>query len=436
MQAAASRHPRKATQVAPVLVRFSAILVCLALFGCRPEAERRTTESLSYGPLPDPTTLRTLEERTAEAERLMMAGQAAMEAGNPTQASRYLRAGLAVQENHEFLWLQLCILSQDIGRPGDAEAACSKAIEYAQDPAGPNYDSLVNRGVARLRLGDLDGAEQDFDRARAQRPEDAEAWYDASWVHAARGDLDRVIEHVRAAGARDPYYRRRSVVGDDHPFDRFKDEERWTRFLATLDQGAPGEEKITTLLETRGLSGVPGSEEAMIAGEGEIDAGRVDAALEHLRRGLAIDDRNSALWLQYCIASAEGGDHAEAERACGRAIDTAADPTQPNFDALLGRALARLRLGRPDTAAPDFQQLQAQHPDNAEAWYHGALLRAAQGDVEAVVIELRRAGSLDPVYASPDLIAHDPAFRRFEGDRRWERFVSELSPPSGAILAP
>lgn len=237
--------------------RLTFVLMVLVALGCRPEAERRQADPLSYGALPDATTLKTLEERTAEAERLMMAGQSAMEAGNATQASRYLRAGLELNEKSEFLWLQFCILNYDIGEALAAEEACTKAIEYAEDPKNPNYDMVLNRGLARVLLGKLDEAEADFQWNKRMQPKNAEAYYDESWVWAARGNLQKVLENVKTAGEYDPYYRNIEVVGDDRPYDKFRGDETWEAFLKTLDPGPPPEEKMSTLLQQEGISGVP-----------------------------------------------------------------------------------------------------------------------------------------------------------------------------------
>jgi ribosomal protein S16 len=90
------------------------------------------------------------------------------------------------------------------------------------------------------------------------QPDNAEAYYDESWVWAARGDLDRVLKDVKRAGELDPYYRNIEVVGNDRPYDKFKGQARWDEFLATLDNGPPPSEKMSTLLQQEGVSGVPG----------------------------------------------------------------------------------------------------------------------------------------------------------------------------------
>jgi tetratricopeptide (TPR) repeat protein len=235
----------------------AAAAVFVAIVGCRPAGERRHTESLSYGPLPVVSDLITRDQRTEEAERMMLAGSNAREEGHATQASRYLRAGLALDPNGEFLWLQLCILQYDINDPAEAEESCTKAINAAEDPRSPNYDSVLNRGLARVRLGKLDAAEADFRWNKRMQPDNAEAYYDESWVWAARGDLDKVLENVRRAGELDPYYRNIDVVGNDRPYDKFRGDKRWEALLATLDPGPPPGEKMSTILLQEGVSGVP-----------------------------------------------------------------------------------------------------------------------------------------------------------------------------------
>jgi len=235
-------------------------LLCALLvvgLGCRPEAERRKAESLSYGALPVVEQLKTPEQRSEAAERMMLAGSQAREAGLATQASRYLRAGLELDDRNEMLWLQLCILHYDVDDAASAETACTRAIETALDPANPNYDSVLNRGLARVKLGKLAEAEADFQWNKRMQPKNAEAYYDESWVWAARGDLEKVLENVKIAGEYDPYYRNIEVVGSDQPYDKFLDEPAWQDFLKTLDPGPPPEEKMSTLLQQEGISGVP-----------------------------------------------------------------------------------------------------------------------------------------------------------------------------------
>ncbi len=237
--------------------RVLAALLLVAVVGCRPEAERRKPDVLTYGPLPDPAKLKTQEQRDAEAERMMVAGSEAREAGLANEASRYLRAGLELDPDGEMLWLQMCILRYDVDEPAAAEEACTKAIAGAEDPKNPNYDSVLNRGLARVLLGKLDEAEADFQWNKRMQPRNAEAYYDESWVWAARGNLDKVLENVKIAGEYDPYYRNIEVVGSDRPYDRFRGEPRWEEFLSTLDPGPPPEEKMSTLLQQEGISGVP-----------------------------------------------------------------------------------------------------------------------------------------------------------------------------------
>ena len=139
-----------------------------------------------------------------------------------------------------------------------AEDACTHAIDNAEDKGNPNYDSVLNRGLARVLLGKLEAAESDFQWNKRMQPDNAEAYYDESWVWAARSNLDKVLENVKRAGELDPYYRNIEVVGNDLPYEKFKGDKRWDDFLARLDPGPPPEEKMSTLLQQEGISGVPG----------------------------------------------------------------------------------------------------------------------------------------------------------------------------------
>src|SRR5256886_11853605 len=70
-----------------------------------------------------------------------------------------------------------------------AEAAFSRALET--DPA--NIDILHNVGLAALRAGHLDRAQNVFEIAVQQSPDDVESIFNLARVHAAKGDRETAL---------------------------------------------------------------------------------------------------------------------------------------------------------------------------------------------------------------------------------------------------
>lgn len=86
-----------------------------------------------------------------------------LEAGNVERGIRILEAQLRQEDtgNTSDVWATLCaayIISLSLP---EASEACDKAVE-----TGPTFAALNNRGVLRAYKRNLDGAREDFDRAR------------------------------------------------------------------------------------------------------------------------------------------------------------------------------------------------------------------------------------------------------------------------------
>ena len=92
-------------------------------------------------------------------------------------------------------WDASCPTYYDLQRFEEAEGFCTRALELRGEP---DYSALLNRGLARIKLGKLDAAEADFRACRELEPDNAEAYIDESWVWAARGDIEHTIELARA----------------------------------------------------------------------------------------------------------------------------------------------------------------------------------------------------------------------------------------------
>ena len=182
--------------------------------------------------------------------------QDAIHDGDAKRARKAIDRALKLDASNAIAWRIACILAYDTSRFEDSEAHCTRAIDLTRDD--PEYHALLNRGLARVKLNKLDGAYEDFQACKRLDPHNAEAYYDESWVWAARGDLDQVLQNVRLAGRYNPFYAYREVVGTDEPYERFHDDPRWIAFVETLVPGdAPDFPQDTPLLEQNPISGVP-----------------------------------------------------------------------------------------------------------------------------------------------------------------------------------
>jgi len=187
---------------------------------------------------------------------LVQSAVQAMDAGEVARSEALLARAMQLAPHDPAALFTRCSLRYHQHRFDVAEALCTEAI--AQSEPEPPYMMVLERGLVRVKRGDLDGAEQDFQRCRQMDPDNAEAWYDESWVWAARGDVERTIELIQAAGERDPVYAGREFVGTDPPYRAFGGDPRWEAFLEQLKEDAP-ERRESALTDEHGVEGVPGA---------------------------------------------------------------------------------------------------------------------------------------------------------------------------------
>ena len=83
------------------------------------------------------------------------------------------------------------------GRYAEAKAAFDEALQASAA-------ALANRGVARARLGDLDGAIDDYTRALELAPGDGDILFDRGNAWAAKGEYQRAMADFRRAAETDP----------------------------------------------------------------------------------------------------------------------------------------------------------------------------------------------------------------------------------------
>ena len=77
--------------------------------------------------------------------------------------------------------------------------ACTRALDSGRLDVAERAGTLVNRGVARERQGDDDGAFQDFDEAVRLKPDYANAFYNRGNTYEQMGGLERAARDYRKA---------------------------------------------------------------------------------------------------------------------------------------------------------------------------------------------------------------------------------------------
>jgi len=83
------------------------------------------------------------------------------------------------------------------GRYAEAKTAFDKALQASAA-------ALANRGVARARLGDLDGAIEDYTRALELVPGDADILFNRGQAWAGKGEYPRAVADFTRAAETDP----------------------------------------------------------------------------------------------------------------------------------------------------------------------------------------------------------------------------------------
>ncbi len=245
----------------------AAVALQVAGCACGPSAPAPAPPPSTSGiPDPEPGDPTAEDLGPGELEDIIDRSAEAMDRADVDTARRWAREALRRAPGDAGAWLHWCIFSYDATDFAESERACTIAIGL-REPR-PEYHALLNRGLARIKLGKLDGAEADFQRCKKQEPENAEAWYDESWVWAARGARDETIMNLRKAGKYDSYYAVREVVDGDEAFDAFQNDAVWRAFIEELPD-VPFERRVPGLHTIQPIPGVPMSKEKPFDPNGE-----------------------------------------------------------------------------------------------------------------------------------------------------------------------
>jgi tetratricopeptide (TPR) repeat protein len=143
--------------------------------------------------------LRRRPERDAPASRSPTADDYAIglhDAGRGAlvDALHHFEAAIADDPSSIMPWIDAGLIALQLRKYDAAARLFARAVELA--PA--SYDALVGLGIARRGLGDLDGAEASYEKARASDPTRGDAYYDLGLLYKdframVAGDPDPVI---------------------------------------------------------------------------------------------------------------------------------------------------------------------------------------------------------------------------------------------------
>lgn len=153
-----------------------------------------------------------------------------------------------------------------------------------------------------------------------------------------------------------------------------------------------------------------------------LNAGKADAAVKDLRRGLRADPASLALHDLLGSALTESGEHAAAVESFERALERA--PKDPGILNNLGNALRH--LGQFDEARERYRESLAQRPDHPDTVFNLANVLIHLEDFEAAETALRAAQKIAP--NDPEILRNlgvvlMKARRRDEAEHCFQRIV-------------
>lgn len=126
--------------------------------------------------------------------------------------------------------------------------------------------------------------------------------------------------------------------------------------------------------------------------------GQYERAVEDYDHAIRLWPEDDTVLTERCRARLILGRLADALTDCDAALK---DPSRGiSLDALGSRGLVHLRMGNPEMALADFNQLIKRQPDDAEALYGRGLAKRMKGDAAGATADLAAAEKIDPGIAA------------------------------------
>ncbi|MER5262569.1 tetratricopeptide repeat protein [Actinosynnema sp. NPDC002837] len=317
------------------------------------------------------------------------------------EAERVAGAAVAAVPSVPRLHVEHAWVLSDQHRHDEALAAVDRAL--ALDPA--HRWALESRIDLLQSLGRTDDALEQAADAADRHPSDVMFLVSTAWLHAARDEHDRAMEHLDRAAAITPTHEsvvrsRISILVSADRYDEaeaaagvglahYPDDPDLQFTLAGVHLGR-GETDLAVACCDRALAGVPRHAPALRRKIMVLrDAGRSEEALETGERALAWHPRDPAIHLALARLHADEGRHGEALDHVERALVV----TPRDTNALQARIDCLGHLGRREEAAQAGRDAVALRPDDPDlgvehAWALSALDLEDEA-VEAVTGALR-----------------------------------------------
>lgn len=300
--------------------------------------------------------------------------------------------------------------------------ACTRLIEAS--PNAPGLEGFFNnRGVGKVRAGDLRGATEDFTRALDRAPRNVDALRNRGIALQMLGELDRAVTDFTAALRMD----RRSTALLNARGSALFSKQEFDRAIADFDAALAIDGTYARALTNRGLAYL--SKRAL--GKALQDFNRVlvlrptdpvgyeNRAALFMDKGdftKAIEDYDAAVKLNPTGAGAYTR-RGEVWRVQGNLPQSVADHDKsieldPTLDAYNNRALALRDQGENERAILDLGEAILLNPKYFLPYANRGDLRRRMGDVGGAVADLDKAVELNP---------RSPVALTFRGDLRVQR---------------
>lgn len=345
----------------------------------------------------------------AQSGGALAEGRAALSAGDFAAAEGLFRQALTAAPDNRQATLGLALSLDKLGRSEEAIALFDTLVDAQRsDPTAAFF-----RGVARYRLGELDGAIEDFQGVLKRRSDISEVHLRLGDAFYAKGDYDSALaSYNQALSAPSPsvtairalgnalYAKKRYEAADEAYTEALRANagdgraalhRAWTRErLGRTDEAKQDYDRAVEI-----LGGVD-PEVSVARGDLNRRLGEFQAAIADYQRAAEIDPSNRAALKGAAAALLADGRPAAAKRILDQLIEQLGAEPAVGASALRLRGEALLRLGQPQPAEADYTLALRLEPDVAVAHYNRALARARIEDVAGALDDMRRAAALAP----------------------------------------
>ena len=361
-------------------------------------------------------------------------------------AEGLLREALAIDPDYANAHAALCRkhlaaykLSADVSRFGSAEKACQEALERGKD----SIDVRLVLGWLYLASGRNDEALAEFEAAREENENLAEAYVGVARAQQELGRVDDAEANLRRAIAVDAsYWRSFNEMGNFLFFrGRFAEAaEFYQMFVDRVDDDAQalnnlgaahylaGDFKKAAEAWDDSIAIKPTRSAYSNTGTMYFYLGDFERAIQRYVNAANLAPNDYKVWGNLGDAYHFQGDQKQvAEVAYKRAVDLGEGQIAVNEEdaqAISDVALYYSRIGNADKARELDAKATSQAPGTMYVHYNSALIHVELGETDEALAALERAVELN---YERELLRVDPALERLKGDARFKQLVANNS---------